>query len=166
VWLPDALVPGVSPMKEGLGVVEPSMSNRVKSPSNLTRTAPPLVGRGEELSRLGDILREVLAGQPRVVPLAGEAGISTNLQDRAECHYRAGLAHRRDQDAGHRRAHHEEPVKASCPAGNIRTVAEVLAGRTQICLTFAFVPLRTLVDLQSLYQSDTESPPVLRCARS
>ena len=146
-------------------MVEPSTSDRVKPPSNLTRTPPPLVGRGEEFARLENILREVLAGQPRVVPLAGEASISTNLQDRAECHCRAGFAHRRDQDAGHRRAHHEEPVKASCPAGNIRAVAEVLAERTQIRLTFAFVPLRTLVDLQSLYQSDTESPPVLRCAR-
>jgi hypothetical protein len=201
-------------------MVEPSTSNHVKRLSNFKGMAPPSAGRREELAWSEDIPQEVLAGQPRVVLLPGEAGIGkarllqelrsdalrhglqvgygrgyedptlpylpfveilqalldqsplenkqifrTNLQDWAEFHYWVRLARRRDQDIGPCRAHYEEPIKTYRLAGNVRGLADVLVEKTQTYLTFASVPLCTLIDLRSLYQSNTESPPVLRCAR-
>ena len=54
---------------------EPSLSDRVRRFSTLVRMVPPFVGRREELVWLESVLQEVLAGQPRVVLILGEAGI-------------------------------------------------------------------------------------------
>jgi hypothetical protein len=119
VWPPDALVLGVSPTQEGLGMVEPSRSDPVKRLSNLTRTAPPLVGRREEPTLpylpFVEILQMLLDRPSQYI----ERTLSTNLQDQAECHCWAGLAHRRDQGVELCHAHHEEPIKAYCLAGTI-----------------------------------------------
>jgi hypothetical protein len=108
---------------------------------------------------------EILQAPLDQSPLENEQTLSTNLQDSAEFHCWAGLAHRWDQDAGHCRVHHEGPIRACWLAGNIWGLAEALVEKTQTYLALASIPLGTLVDLQSLDQSNTESPPVLRCAR-
>jgi class 3 adenylate cyclase/DNA-binding CsgD family transcriptional regulator len=72
---PDALVPGVSPAWEGLGMDEPSGLDRATRLSNLVKTAPPFVGRRDELAWLEKLLEESCAGQPRVVLIPGDAGI-------------------------------------------------------------------------------------------
>jgi AAA ATPase domain len=74
-------------------MVEPSTSDRIKSLSNRIRTAPPFVGRREELAWLESILQEVLAGQPRVVLIPGEAGIGKTrlLQELRSGALRRGL---------------------------------------------------------------------------
>jgi predicted ATPase len=54
---------------------EPSAAERATRLSNLVRTAPPFVGRREELAWLEQLLRESCGGQPRVVLLPGDAGI-------------------------------------------------------------------------------------------
>ena len=41
----------------------------------MTQTAPPIVGRDEELKRLRDLADEVSAGSPRFVQVTGEPGI-------------------------------------------------------------------------------------------
>jgi hypothetical protein len=51
VWPPDALVPGVSPREEGLGMDEPSRSARRQPLSFLVATALPLTGNTPFLRR-------------------------------------------------------------------------------------------------------------------
>jgi hypothetical protein len=135
VWSPDALVPGVSPMEEGLGMVETSRSDPVQHLSNFVRTAPPFVGRIEEGTRPCLPFAEILQALLDRSSLEIARTLSTNLQHRAESHGWTGLAHRWDHALAYRRAHDQEPVKAYRRASTI-------------------------------YQSNTEFPPVLRCTRS
>ena len=70
-----------------------SASDRIKRLSSFARTTPPFVGRREALSWLESILQEVVAGQPRLVLLPGEAGIGKTrlLQELREDALRRGL---------------------------------------------------------------------------
>ncbi len=70
-----------------------SASDRINRLSRFARTTPPFVGRREALSWLESILQEVIAGQPRLVLLPGEAGIGKTrlLQELREDALRRGL---------------------------------------------------------------------------
>lgn len=97
---------------------------------------------------------EVLQALRDQLSLEIEHTISSNLQDQAELHYGADLAH------------DPEPIWSSRLAGNIRRLSEVFVVRTGTSSTVASVPLDTLVDLQPPHRSNTEFPPVVQCARS
>jgi hypothetical protein len=76
VWSPpDALVPGVSPRREGLGMVEPSRSDPVEHLSNIAMTASSSVGPREEPTGLESTLQGALADHPRVALRPVEGGI-------------------------------------------------------------------------------------------
>jgi len=54
---------------------EPSAAEGATRLASLVKTAPPFVGRREELAWLEKLLQECRGGQPRVVMLPGDAGI-------------------------------------------------------------------------------------------
>jgi AAA ATPase domain len=72
----------------------PSTLDRGKTLPSLVQSAPPFVGRREELAWLERILQETLAGQPRVVLMPGDAGIG---KTRLLHEVRAGALRRRLQ---------------------------------------------------------------------
>jgi AAA ATPase domain len=61
--------------KKESGMDGPSQIERGASLASLVRSAPPFVGRRQELDWLAHRLQEVRAGHPRVVLIPGEAGI-------------------------------------------------------------------------------------------
>jgi hypothetical protein len=136
VWPPDALVPGVSPRQEGLGMVEPSRSDPIERLSNLAVTDPPFVGRRAEPTLPCLSFIEILQALQDRPSLEIEHTLITNLQDWTELHYWASLAH--DQ----------ESIWSYCRAGDARGLAEVLVERSGISLAVTSVPLDTPVDLQ------------------
>ncbi len=72
------------------------------------------------------------------------------VRERAELHYRAGLARYRDMDAGPSLDHYEKAVAAYRQVGEIRGVARALMEQTHTRYTLASVPLGTLADIQPL----------------
>jgi len=72
------------------------------------------------------------------------------VRDRAELHYRAGLARYRDMDAGPALAHYEAAVAAYQIIDDRPGVARALMEQTRIYYTLAPVPLGMLVDLNAL----------------
>jgi hypothetical protein len=107
-------------------MVEPFTPDRVARLSNFARTAPRSVGRREKLTLPFLPFVEILPALLNQLLLEIQRTPSTSLQDRAELHYWAGLAHWRDQDVGSCRTHYEEPIEAYLLAGNIQGLAEVL----------------------------------------
>jgi hypothetical protein len=82
--------------------------------------------------------------------VAGNTSGPFVAQERAELHYRAGLAHYRNQDVGPCLDHYDRAMTAYQAAGDTRRLAQVLMDKTEIQYTLASVPLGTLVDLQPL----------------
>ena len=72
------------------------------------------------------------------------------VRDRAELHYRAGLAHYRDMDAGPTIDHYAKAIAAYRLAGDIRGAARALMEQARTRYTLASVPLGTLADIQPL----------------
>jgi tetratricopeptide (TPR) repeat protein len=72
------------------------------------------------------------------------------VRDRAELHYRAGLAYYWDMDAGPTIDHYEKAIAAYRFAGDIRGAARALMEQARTRYTLASVPLGTLVDIQPL----------------
>jgi class 3 adenylate cyclase/DNA-binding CsgD family transcriptional regulator len=81
---------------------------------------------------------------------AAEAAGRLSTLERADLHYRAGLARYRDQDVGPCLAHYEEAIAAYRLAGDLAGLANVLIGKTETQYTLASVPLGALPDLQPL----------------
>jgi hypothetical protein len=98
-------------------MVEPSRSDAVKYLSNFVETASLFAGRRGELALPRRPFAKILPALLDQSSLKIAQILSTNLPERAEFHSWIGLAHRRDRDVGPCRAHHEEPIKAHCPAG-------------------------------------------------
>jgi tetratricopeptide (TPR) repeat protein len=71
-------------------------------------------------------------------------------QERAELHYRSGLAYYRDQDAGPCLDHYERAIETYQLIGDVRGLAQALMEKTLAHQTFASFPYGTLVDLQQL----------------
>jgi class 3 adenylate cyclase/tetratricopeptide (TPR) repeat protein len=72
------------------------------------------------------------------------------VQDRADLHYRAGLAHYYDQDVGPCLHHYEQAIEIYRQAGDVRGLAQALMEKTRIHFTLATVPLGTLADIKPL----------------
>jgi predicted ATPase/DNA-binding winged helix-turn-helix (wHTH) protein len=70
-------------------VTEGSAPQRATAPVKIHIEAPALVGRCEELARLGDAMGSVLAGERRVVFLSGESGIGKTTLTDAVTHHAA-----------------------------------------------------------------------------
>jgi hypothetical protein len=177
-------------------MVEPSRSDTVNHLSNVFRTAPSFVGRREGLSRSKNILQERQLGTLRHPLQVGyvrgygvllsvslpfvqdfqatrnqpflerERTLGTNVRDRAELQYEAGIAHRRNQEVWPCLTHHEEAIKVCLLAGNIWGLAKVLVRKIEANLILASVRFNTLVYPKPLYFSDTAFSPVLPCAHS
>ena len=81
---------------------------------------------------------------------ASESIVSFPVRDRAELHYRAGLARYRDMDAGPALAHYEEAIAAYRRIDDRPGVARALMEQTRTYYTLEAVPLGTLVDLEAL----------------
>jgi DNA-binding winged helix-turn-helix (wHTH) protein len=81
---------------------------------------------------------------------AAESTGRLSAQERAALHYRAGLAHSRNQDAGPCLDHYDRAIAAYQQAGDLRGLAQVLLDKTELQYTLASVPLGTLADLQPL----------------
>lgn len=81
------------------------------------------------------------------------AGVPTghlSAHNRAELHYRAGLAHYYDQDAGPCLAHYENAIVAYRQTDDILGLAQALMEKTRTYLTLAAVPLGSLADMRPL----------------
>jgi hypothetical protein len=141
-------------------MVEPSRSEPVKYLSNFSRTTSSFV------SSLALPFVQGFQATLDQSSLESERTLGTNVQDRAESQYEAGLAHRRDQDEWPCLTHHEEATKVCLRAGNIWGLAKVLAKKIETNLTLASVRFNTLVDPQPLYFSDTAFSSVLPYADS
>jgi tetratricopeptide (TPR) repeat protein len=83
---------------------------------------------------------------------AAESAQGLSPQDRAELHYRAGLAHYRDMDIGPCLDHYERALTAYQLSADVEGAALVLMARTRAYLTQAAVPYGTLVDLEPLQE--------------
>jgi class 3 adenylate cyclase/tetratricopeptide (TPR) repeat protein len=85
------------------------------------------------------------------LPATG-SGSSGHLgaQDRADLHYRAGLAHYYDQDVGPCLHHYEKAIELYRRAGDLRGLAQALMEKTRTHFTLATVPLGTLADIKPL----------------
>lgn len=70
--------------------------------------------------------------------------------DRADLHYRAGLAHYNDQDVGPCLHHYEKAIEIYRQVGDIRGLAQALMEKTRTHFTLATVPLGTLADIKPL----------------
>jgi hypothetical protein len=82
----------------------------------------------------GEILQALLT-QPS---LKIERALSTNLQDRVELHYWAGLAHRQYQEVEYCRTHDQEVIKTYRLAGNILGLAAVVVQTPQTYVNSCF----------------------------
>jgi class 3 adenylate cyclase/tetratricopeptide (TPR) repeat protein len=67
--------------------------------------------------------------------------------DRADLHYRAGLAHYYDQDVGPCLHHYEKAIELYRQVGDTRGLAQALMEKTRTQFTLATVPLGTVADL-------------------
>ena len=91
------------------------------------------------------------AAQYYEAALSASASIAQfSIRDRAELHYRAGLARYRDMDAGPALAHYEEAIAGYRLAGNLQGVARSLMEQTRTRYTLAAGPLGALVDIEPL----------------
>ena len=80
---------------------------------------------------------------------AGEEATSAlSTPERAELHYRAGLARYHDQDVGPCRHHYDKAIEAYRQAGDLPGLARALMEQARTAL--AIVPLGTVVDLGPL----------------
>jgi class 3 adenylate cyclase/tetratricopeptide (TPR) repeat protein len=96
---------------------------------------------------------------------AAELNGGLSALDRAELHYRAGVAYFRDQDVGPCVDHYEKAADAYQLAGDIGNLAQALMGKMETQYTLASVPFGTLVDVQPLedvLKALGESEPRLR----
>ena len=71
-------------------------------------------------------------------------------QDRADLHYRAGLAHYYDQDVGPCLHHYGKAIELYRQAGDPRGLAQALMEKTRTHFTLATVPFGTLADIKPL----------------
>ncbi len=71
-------------------------------------------------------------------------------QDRADLHYRAGLAHYYDQDVGPCLHHYERAIGIYRTVGDVRGLAQALMEKTRTQFTLATVPLGTVADIKPL----------------
>src|SRR5262249_38860314 len=83
---------------------------------------------------------------------AGGDGSRLSVLERAELHYRAGLASFREQDVGPCLENYERAVAGFREAGDLRGLALALMGRTRAYFTLASVGYGTLIDPQPLQQ--------------
>ena len=91
------------------------------------------------------------AAQYYEAALSASASIAQfSIRDRAELHYRAGLARYRDMDAGPALAHYEEAIAAYRLARNLEGIARSLMEQTRTRYTLAAGPLGALVDIEPL----------------
>jgi eukaryotic-like serine/threonine-protein kinase len=70
--------------------------------------------------------------------------------ERADLHYRAGLAHYYDQDVGPCLHHYEKAIAVYRQLGDVRGLAQALMERTRTQFTLATVPLGTMADIRPL----------------
>ena len=94
---------------------------------------------------------------------AAESCGRLSLHDRAEMHYRAGLAYYRNQDMGPCLDHHNKAIEAYRLAGDMRGLAQALMEQTRI--PYRTSPYGTQVDVQALenvLQALGEDEPGLR----
>lgn len=94
---------------------------------------------------------------------AAESIPSFPIRDRADLHYRAGLARYWDMDPGPTLDHYDKAIAAYQLAGDIRGVARALMEQARTRYTLASVPLGTLVNiglleaaLEALGERETE----------
>jgi DNA-binding winged helix-turn-helix (wHTH) protein/tetratricopeptide (TPR) repeat protein len=73
-----------------------------------------------------------------------------SMPERAELHYRAGLAYHRDQDVGPCLEHYARAIESYRLLDDTSSLARVLIDRTETQYTLASVPLGALADLQPL----------------
>jgi class 3 adenylate cyclase/DNA-binding NarL/FixJ family response regulator len=73
-----------------------------------------------------------------------------SVHDRAELHYRAGLAHYYDQDAGPCLEHYAQAIEAYRQTDDLLGLAQALMEKTRTHLTLAAVPLGSLADIRPL----------------
>jgi DNA-binding winged helix-turn-helix (wHTH) protein/tetratricopeptide (TPR) repeat protein len=81
---------------------------------------------------------------------AAESTGRLSAQARAELHYRAGLAHARNQDAGPCLDHYDRAITGYRHTGDRQGLAQVLMDKTELQYTLASAPLGTLADIQPL----------------
>lgn len=80
----------------------------------------------------------------------GASSGKLSAQECAELHYRAGLAHHRNQDVGPCLDHYDQAIAGYRCTGDMRGVAQGLMEKTEIQYTLAAVPLGTLAEVQPL----------------
>jgi class 3 adenylate cyclase/tetratricopeptide (TPR) repeat protein len=71
-------------------------------------------------------------------------------QDRADLHYRAGLAHYYDQDVGPCLHHYEKAIEIYRLTGDVQGLAQALMEKTRTHFTLATVPYGTVADIKPL----------------
>jgi class 3 adenylate cyclase/tetratricopeptide (TPR) repeat protein len=81
---------------------------------------------------------------------AAESARHLAPQDRADLHYRAGLAHYNDQDVGPCLHHFEKAIELYRQVGDLRGLAQALMEKTRTHFTIATVPLGTVADIKPL----------------
>jgi eukaryotic-like serine/threonine-protein kinase len=81
---------------------------------------------------------------------AAESTGQLPIQERADLHYWAGLAHYYDQDVGPCLHHYDKAIDGYRTAGNLPGLAKALMEKTRTHFTLATVPLGTVTDIQPL----------------
>jgi tetratricopeptide (TPR) repeat protein len=97
-----------------------------------------------------------------------EAALATDLlsmQERANLHYRAGLAYHRDQDMGPCLDHYDKAIEGYRMVGDVSGLAYTLMRKTELQYSLTSLPLGTLPDMQPLEEALEvlgDSDPALR----
>ena len=76
-----------------------------------------------------------------------------SMQERAELHYRAGLAYHRDQDIGPCLDHYKKAIEVYRTIGDVRGLAHTLMRKTELQYSLTSVPLGSLADVQPLEEA-------------
>jgi class 3 adenylate cyclase/tetratricopeptide (TPR) repeat protein len=96
---------------------------------------------------------------------AAESSHALAARERADLHYRAGLAHYYDQDVGPCQHHYNRAIEIYRLAGDVQGLARVLMERTRTQFTLATVPFGIVADIHPLEDVLAllgESEPALR----
>lgn len=81
---------------------------------------------------------------------AATSSLPLQDRDRADLHYRAGLAHYYDQDIGPCLHQYKEAIEIYRLAGDVQGLAQALMERTRTQFTLATVPFGTVADIKPL----------------
>ena len=125
--------------------------------------------RAGERAFAGAAFREAARFYQAALAAGGDRSRLSTL-DRAELHYRAGLASFREQDVGPCLENYERAVAGFREADDFRGLARALMGRTRAYFTLASVGYGTLIDPQPLEQvakrAEAEDPVLCGLVRA